>query len=332
MNSRKLAQLPPMAASDIRSLAPVRRPSFDSISSLAPLLEEMTDKMGGGIVINSGGAEIFRTKGYDPKMMIAEDGVIELELGGRTAYLRFLRQTTAACPALSRMILLGQLSAGMAHDINNMLTVISGNLEMLAHERDHGGDENSCGSARDVIGEMSEAVKNIAALCRRIQSMGSQKTDVSVIRVSDAAADSLALLRFTLKSAKERGLEVAIDNRIPEDIWCMAISAELQSCMLNILKNAVEHGFRGKDRGVILMDASKEEGLVRLDISNDGHIISPAVSESLLKRPLASECNNGIGLFSAAERLRSFGSWITFSSEPGMTTFSITLIEAHARH
>lgn len=332
MNSRKLAQLAPVAASDIRSLAPARRPSFDSISSLAPLLEEMTERMGGGVVITSGGADIFRTIGYDPKMMIAEDGVIELELGGRTAYLRFLRQTTAACPALSRMILLGQLSAGMAHDINNMLSVIQGNLGILEHERCLCGAENAGGSARDIFGEISDAVNNIAALCRRIQSLGSLKSEVSAIRVSDAAADSLALLRFTLISAKERGLEVAVDNRIPEDIWCMAVSAELQSCMLNILKNAVEHGFRGKDSGVILLDACKEEGLVRLDISNDGHMISPAVSESLLRRPLASECNNGIGLFSAAERLRSFGSWLTFSSEPGMTTFSITLIEAYARH
>jgi signal transduction histidine kinase len=102
--------------------------------------------------------------------------------------------------------------------------------------------------------------------------------------------------------------------------------------MLNILKNAIEHGFQGKDRGTILLDAYREDGLIRIDIANNGNMIPPTVSESLLRRPLTSECNNGIGLFTAMERLRSFGSWLTFSSEPGLTTFSITLIEAQTRH
>jgi len=55
MKIPKLAQITPIAVSDIRSLVPRGRPAFDSISSLAPLLEGMTEKMGGCIVISSGG-------------------------------------------------------------------------------------------------------------------------------------------------------------------------------------------------------------------------------------------------------------------------------------
>jgi signal transduction histidine kinase len=334
MNSNKLARVPPLqpvAVSDIHSLRPGRPPSFESIASIAPLLEDITDRLGGGIVISSGGAEIFRTSGFDPAMMIAEDGIIELELGGRMAYMRFLRQTAAPSPALAKMVLLGQLSFGTVHDINNLLTAISGNIGILEHDG-YLADVRYGDRSRDILKEMSKAVSGIAALCRRIQTLGSQKDIVTAVSISDAVNDSLVLLRFFMSSAKDRGLDVSIENRVPDGLWGMAMPAELQSCILNILKNAIEHGFCGKEAGRILLDAIREGGYIRLDIANDGHMIPKTVSETLLRHPLTSECNNGIGLFSASERLRSFGGYLTFSSEPERTVFSISVTEALTRH
>jgi len=264
--------------------------------------------------------------------MIAEDGIIELEVGGRTAQMRFLRETTAACPALSRMAFLGQMSCGMAHDINNLLSVISGNLGYFELDTDL-SDNRAFGESRgQILRDISKAVESIASLCRRIQSLGSQKNEVTVVRVTDAVEDSLAFLKFNLKSIRKSGLNLEIKNLVPGEFHCLAIPAELMACTLNIVKNALEHGFRGRDSGVILIEAFAKDNFIRLDISNDGQVIPTDISEILLKRPLSIGCNTGIGLFTAAERLRSFGSWMTFSSEPDLTVFSIYLVDANAKY
>lgn len=345
MNTRKLAHQiepsspvpiprsatpPAVATSYIQSLAPeMCRPSFESVHFLAPLLEEMTQKMGGSIVITSEGADIFHTANFNPQMMTAEDGIMELEVGGRTAQIRFLRQSAAASPALMRFALLGQIVPGIMHDINNLLVSINGNAGFMRYEKFPFGD--GMDEARDEqLREIMKAADAIASICRRVQSFSSRKHELSIIRVSDAVQDSLMLGRPFINEALHAGKTITVESSIDSDLWCMADLAELQSCMVNVIKNAMEHGFDGLNEGRLVINAEKGEGLVSLNISNNGNMIPETVAANLLRRPVSDDCNSGIGLYTAAERLRSFGAWMTFTSGEEWTTFSITMLEARA--
>lgn len=142
------------------------------------------------------------------------------------------------------------------------------------------------------------------------------------VRMADAISDSMALLKPVITSAW--GIRLEIDD--VHGVWCMAVPAELQSCIINIVKNAVEHGFRGRSSGTIIISTGSSGGMQYLCISNDGAQIPEGIAADLLKAPLRSSCNNGIGLYVAAQSLRSFGADLEFESGPEKTTFTIWLL------
>ncbi len=328
MKHTKLANPTTAAATDIRSLQPRRKVPIQKLADMTPLLEEMADVMGGGFAITSGGSDIFRTSNYCPETMIAQEGIIELDVGGRTAYLRFLRHDAAAPPALVRMAMLGQISAGVVHDINNMLAAIMGVAAFLEHDSLAPDEPKKREIIAKAVEELEQAAGNISSICRRVLCLSSQKDEIVPVNISAAVDDSLSLLKSFLSSY----WSVRVENDVPEELYCMAVPAELQSCIMNILKNAIEHGFRNRLSGNISIRASSSEEFITISITNDGEQIPDEIAARLLKVPLALSCNNGIGLYTAAQRLRNFGAELDFESSPEQTTFRISLPPPGAYH
>ena len=84
-----------------------------------------------------------------------------------------------------KMEVVGQLATSIAHDIKNLLTVISGNLEMLAHDRAHEAQERCIlvAEATRVTDLMSQLVSNLLAFVRKEQ-LDRELTDVGELAKS----------------------------------------------------------------------------------------------------------------------------------------------------
>ena len=177
MNRPKLGQYGPARASGCAPLGDREKVRFESVAHLAPLLDELAEKTGGGFAVTSGGSTIFTTHGVGERVMVAEDGAIELEVGGRRAYLRFLRRDMAPPPAMARMATLGEVTAGAAHDINNLLSGIIGYIDMLQGVQVR-GQEYPAETFAGTLAEMERHAHTIARICGRMQRFGVQKSEV----------------------------------------------------------------------------------------------------------------------------------------------------------
>jgi PAS domain S-box-containing protein len=180
-----------------------------------------------------------RTKGGAP--IDVEINTRRIEFGGRHADLMVVEDITALNEAervhraaeaqlrqAQKMEAVGQLTGGVAHDFNNMLTVIIGNAETIFE----GLPSDS--PLRPICDQVLKAAEGSAALTHRLlafsrqQPLQPRRTDIA-----KKVADMDAMLRRTL------GEHVDIKLVTSPDIWSVIIDpVQLESAILNLAINA----------------------------------------------------------------------------------------------
>ena len=127
-----------------------------------------------------------------------------------------------------RMEAIGQLTGGLAHDFNNYLAVIMGNLDMLA-ERGQGDPEATKLVQAAISGTQrgAELTRSLLAFSRR------QPLDPKVLDVGEHIGAVVRLLRRTV------GERIALELRVAPNLWPVKIDgAQLDSTMINLANNA----------------------------------------------------------------------------------------------
>jgi signal transduction histidine kinase len=127
-----------------------------------------------------------------------------------------------------KMEAIGQLTGGLAHDFNNILTMIVGNLDLLEPRLStEGSGRRLVQNARRGAEQGTDLVKHLLSFARR------QQLEPEVIDVGAALADVIALARPVVTTAIELSLELGTH------VWqCCADKAQLQSALLNLVINA----------------------------------------------------------------------------------------------
>jgi PAS domain S-box-containing protein len=147
------------------------------------------------------------------------------------AFIRDLTQKIAADEQLrqaQKMEAVGQLTGGVAHDFNNVLTVITGTIEILAEEV---SDRPDLAAITRLISEAAdrgaELTAHLLAFARK-QPLQPRDTDVNRLIV-----ESAKLMRPTL------GEHVEIESMLADSIWPALIDpGQLSSALLNLAINA----------------------------------------------------------------------------------------------
>ncbi|MBB2686901.1 ATP-binding protein [Rhizobium sophoriradicis] len=159
---------------------------------------------------------------------------LEETVAERTAALRHEMEENAAAQAqvrqLQKMETIGQLTGGVAHDFNNMLAIIIGNLD-LAQRRMTGHEDprllNSLQNARDGAQRAAVLTARLLAFSRQ------QPLAPEVIDVNKLVGGMSELLRRTL------GEHIRIETVLAGGLWpSFADLSQLENAMLNLAVNA----------------------------------------------------------------------------------------------
>ena len=127
-----------------------------------------------------------------------------------------------------KMEAIGQLTGGVAHDFNNMLTVISGTIEILAEGV---ADRPRLAAVARLIDQAAERgadlTRQLLAFARR-QPLDPRNTDINELVVETAQ-----LLRPTL------GAQIKVETRLQKDTWPVTIDpGQLSNALVNLAVNA----------------------------------------------------------------------------------------------
>jgi two-component system, NtrC family, sensor histidine kinase AtoS len=183
-----------------------------------------------------------------------------------------------------KLAALGQLSAGMAHEINNPLFVISGRLEMLKEE-----EHNP--KLRDTVDLIYSQVNRIRKLVDRILKFARKTTLVlEPVNLNEIIEAVLPLAGYNKLPSVKVGIEKSFQGDMP---MILADEDQLQEVLLNIIINAYQAMPGG---GVIKISTSNFQNLyAQVQITDTGCGISPDNLKNIFM-PFFSTKNQGTGL------------------------------------
>lgn len=243
---------------------------------------------------------------------------LDLKVAERTAALeRAVADLKAAQSQLvmnEKLAAIGQLTAGVAHEINNPIAVVQGNLDVL----------------RDVLGPRSEPVaheikliheqvQRIRLIVAKLLQFARPQDYVGYLEPVDTSVllqDCLLLVRHLLNKG-----DIAIEQQLDSTRRIVCNKNELQQVVINLFVNAIQAMPNGGVLKICVEDWDEADMPlgIRLIVSDSGPGISEADLAQLFKPFFTAKKpgGNGLGLWVSQALVERYGGRITAHSAPG---------------
>ncbi|RMG86061.1 MAG: HAMP domain-containing protein [Candidatus Dadabacteria bacterium] len=234
------------------------------------------------------------------------------------ASLRRLRETQEELVRSGRLAALGAMAAGVAHEINNPLATIQGNLDILELKIRRGLD---CGEElarlRSQAERMRGIVVNLLTLAREH-------------RAEVEPTDPLAVARRVRaeKEPKARAKGVRLEDEGPEALPPVAANpGRLAQVFENLLENALEATPEG---GTVTLRAGADEAAVWVAVADTGPGVPPEHREKIWNPFYTTRgSGTGLGLSIAHALVEEHKGQIRLDCPPeGGAVFTVTLPRA----
>ena len=191
-----------------------------------------------------------------------------------------------------RLASVGFLAAGVAHEINNPLHIISGYAELTAKQLEsacRAPDSPAAGEARKslrIIREEAFRCKQVTERLLDLSRTGSQGREPLDLA---AIAEDVATMTRGLKRYKDRRITLHLDAAGPLDV--RANRVEMKQVLLNLTLNALEA--TPPVRGEVRIEGRRESGWVEVSVADNGRGMSPDVLSRAFEPFFTSRRANG---------------------------------------
>jgi signal transduction histidine kinase len=228
----------------------------------------------------------------------------------------------------SQLSLIGELAAGLAHEIKNPLAGIQGAVDILIRRREAGDSERTAleGMRREVV----RIDATVRALLERARPRALKTSPISLVEVVRRA---VLLARDHAASVASRGRKVSIEFEPARGPVIIPIdAAQIEDAVLNLLLNAIE-AIEHDGRVTIRVSCQSGESEARphdeaiIEVTDTGRGIA-AEDLNHIFNPFFTKTSGGTGLGLPAVRriVRAHGGRVEVTSTPGSgSTFTLRL-------
>ncbi len=252
---------------------------------------------------------------------------LALANGRSMAALDRLKSTQAQLLQAEKLSAIGQLVAGVAHELNNPLTSVIGYAQLLEDELDTPGEMRTAAELGQDLRRIAEESERAAKIVRNLLAFARrQAAERAPQDVADLFSRVMALRSYELRL---NGIELITEFQ-PALPPVVADGSQLQQALLNLVLNA-EQAMRARPTKRLQVGARFDEnaGAVELFIKDSGHGIDRA-NLSRIFDPFFTTRDvgegTGLGLSICYGIVRDHGGQITVESVVNSgTTFSILL-------
>ncbi len=173
---------------------------------------------------------------------------------------------------------LGQLVAGVAHELNNPLTAVIGFAQLLQNADVDDRTRESLRRINTQAERAAQIVRNLLAFARQ------QEPHREMLNVNDVICETLRLVEYDWKTQNIE-IEAHLEPALP---WIVADRQQLQQVFLNLFQNAYQAMTSAHGRGTLTIRTreitlqAEPEGMVerriRVEVQDDG----PGMPEEVL--------------------------------------------------
>lgn len=322
----------PLAGAQLRVLFPLQ-PAMSSANANARAVSL------GALILIAGTLLLLWRARERRALQLAAQRALEGQVAERTAELREINAQLVAESAeraladqryraareelaqANRLGSLGQITAGVAHEINQPVAAIRSFAEnargFLARNDDAKAGEN-LGRIVDLtqrIGTITAELRNFAR--RRTPEIGAVEVDTVIESTLLLIGDRLRAQGVTLERRGDTGLHVTADR------------VRLEQILINLIQNALD-ALAGREDSVIRIATTRQNARVEIEVADNGPGVAAELAGQLFM-PFVTGRDEGLGLGLPIARniAREFGGELRLASSPlGGAAFVIELNEA----
>ncbi len=304
-------------------------------------------------------AEALTALQENDRLVREQNALLEDKVKQRTAALQesneHLKRTQAQLVSAEKMASLGQLTAGIAHEINNPINFITSNiaplrrnigeivdvmeayrrvtpeqaaeqLTALKAQEQKLGLQESIEELGDIINSIAEGSSRTAEIVRGLRNFSRlDESDLKDADLNEGLRSTLAVLQPQFKDKVEFGLEL---GDLPK-VECFP--GKVNQVFMNVLTNAAQatmERMEGRAREVKVTTRQLDDS-VEIAINDTGVGMTPEVKQRIFDpffttKPVGE--GTGLGLAIVFGIIEDHHGQITVESEPGVgTTFRIVL-------
>ncbi|WP_425275269.1 sensor histidine kinase [Vibrio rhodolitus] len=246
-----------------------------------------------------------------------EEKTAELEL-----HIQLLNQTRNKLVVHEKLAALGELTAGIAHEINNPSAVILGNVELIQFEL--GEDAQRVQEELDAIHAQIDRIRNITRSLLQYSRQGGVQDEITWQHVNPIIEESITLVKT---GSKKRDVEFVTDLKAHSSVEINR--HQLLQILVNLQMNGI-HAMQGKGKLTVSSEDWLEDGQERgalIHIQDEGTGIKPENLKRIFSPFYTTKRDGtGLGLSVSQSILSQTGGELTVESEYGQgSCFTIRL-------
>lgn len=222
----------------------------------------------------------------------------------------------------NRLAILGQVAAGVAHEINQPVATIrayADNSKVFLERQQTGPVAENLDLIAGLTERIGAITEDLKALARR------GRTAPEPVELRDVIEGALLLL---LRSRFTGRLEMLTVEPIPEGMRVMGTRLRLEQVFINLFQNALE-AIEAQDGGGVDVSAEASREWITVTVADNGPGIPPAVLDELFEPFNSSkEQGLGLGLVISKDIVTDYGGHIDVESGGSGTRFMVRLKKA----
>jgi len=220
----------------------------------------------------------------------------------------------------ARMAALGQMSAALAHEINQPLTALRMQLASQRLLLDSGKSE----AVREGLGQVEGLIERMAALTSHLKTFA-RKNPAGLpqrVRLDEVLEQALQLL-----GPRIRGEDVEVMRQVPADAWVNGDAIRLEQVLINLLNNALD-AMQGSAARQLRINCRRDANEWRLGVADSGGGIASKHLDQVFEpffttKPVGQGL--GLGLAVSYGIVRDLGGSLTVRNDAGGAVFEIRL-------
>lgn len=265
----------------------------------------------------------LKSRAFDSVMSLPDGGKIPVRINttvveiddyhGRTIVAVFedlteQRKMEEELRRADRLRSLGELSAGVAHEIRNPLTGIATTAQVLREKLSGRDDEiKYIDVILQEIKRLDDIINNLLIFAR---PMTPDPSELSIINILNEA------LKLVEEEAEQKNVSIRLEGELESDI-CMLDGDQIKQVALNLLLNGIQACGEGGEMIVSVREKESTSGL-EIEFADTGEGITPEAADKLYN-PFFTTRSEGTGLGLSISRriVESHNGSIRHESEQG---------------
>ncbi|MDG5496216.1 ATP-binding protein [Niveispirillum sp. BGYR6] len=254
------------------------------------------------------------------RQLNAANEELRREVAERIAAARKLQSFQDELIRTENLAVIGQLSAGLAHEINQPLAALS----TLSENAIRFLELNDTGTVKHNLGRICDLVRRMGVLTGQLRSFA-RRTDgeVEPVNLELSVESAIALLGHRLK---KENVQVAL-LKPAHPVQAMADGVRLEQVLVNLISNAMD-ALSGNGEPKVGIAFFQEGDRAIIEVTDNGHGLSAEVLARLFEPFFTTKKTSGLGLGLAISQdiIRGFGGDLTAANRDcGGAMFRIVL-------